>query len=355
MPRFLTLLGLDPDRLLFGNALLDWLYAIVLGLATFLALLALRRILKRRTTETRHAALPGIQLVGSLTRHTLTGPLFAISLMVGLKYLDFGQRVEQLTTAGIVIMFGLQLGLWLTTVVRFYLAAYHRDAANPTAATSVNIFDFGARLVIWTIVALVALSNLGVNISAALTGLGIGGVAVALAAQSFLGDLFASLSIALDKPFMVGDTLVIDSVTGTVESVGVRSTRLRSLSGELVIIANTDLLKARLRNYARLSERRKIFTFRVGYDTPIEKLREIPALVRTVVERERGALFERCHLRHLGEAGPEFETSFISRDGTFLELARLEQAVNLGIIEALAGQAVEISAAALVASPTPRA
>jgi small-conductance mechanosensitive channel len=354
MERLLHALGMNPGLLLFGNELIDWVYAIGLGIATFLALLLLRRTLERRTRAGRHAHLPGVQLVQSLTRRTLTAPLFAFSLMVGLQYLEFGRRAQRLTTLVIVVTIGLQFGLWLTAVLRFYLEAYKREGPQAAAATTVNIIDFVARLAIWTIVGLAGLSNLGVNISAALTGLGIGGVAVALAAQSFLGDLFGSLSIALDRPFVLGDTLVIDGLTATVESVGVRSTRLRSLSGELVIIANTELLKTRIRNYARLTERRKVFSFRVGYDTPVEKLKKIPELVKEVVERERGVRFERCHLRHLGESGPEFEASFVSLDGTFLALARLENAINLGIIEALAGHAVEISAADLVAAATQR-
>ena len=123
-------------------------------------------------------------------------------------------------------------------------------------AGSLDIINFIARLVVWSILILVALSNLGVNITALLAGLGVGGVAVALALQNVLGDLFASLSIALDKPFVVGDSLGVDTFAGTVEHIGIKSTRLRSESGEQIILSNADILKSRVRNFGRAQETR---------------------------------------------------------------------------------------------------
>src|SRR5271170_3512749 len=138
-------------------------------------------------------------------------------------------------------------------------------------------------MLIWSLLILVALDNLGVNITALLAGLGVGGVAVALALQNVLGDLFASLSIALDKPFVIGDNLTIDSYVGKVEHIGIKTTRLRSDSGEQIILSNEEILRSRVRNFARAEEQRVLTTIRVHYETPTELLQSIPKLIEGIV------------------------------------------------------------------------
>src|SRR5258708_13212278 len=162
-----------------------------------------------------------------------------------------------------------------------------------------SIINFIARLVVWALLTLVALENFGVNITALLAGLGVGGVAVALALQSVLGDLFASLSIDRDKPFVVGDTLVIDTFTGKVEYIGIKSTRLRSDTGEQIILSNADILKSRVRNFGRAQELPALATIRVPYETPSDTLRKVPVLPDTIVPEHPNTRFDRCHLKTL--------------------------------------------------------
>ena len=157
-------------------------------------------------------------------------------------------------------MFGiwLQVGLWATTALRFFLERRQQRAGlnDAAAASTVNVLMFVGQILIWAVFVLLALDNLGVNITALVAGLGVGGIAIALAVQTILGDVFGSLSIAFDKPFVVGDMLRIDDIEGTVEHIGIKSTRLRSITGEQVILANADVLKARVRNLGRMPERR---------------------------------------------------------------------------------------------------
>jgi small-conductance mechanosensitive channel len=190
-----------------------------------------------------------------------------------------------------------------------------------------------ARLLIWSLLILVALDNFGVNITALLAGLGVGGVAVALALQNILGDLFASLSIALDKPFVVGDSLNIDAFTGTVERIGIKTTRLRSDSGEQIILSNADILKSRVRNYGRMPEQRVLTTLRVNYTTPGEKLRGIPRLLEDIVRAQANARFERCHLKTFGESSLLFELSYFAQQPKQNPLLDLQQVVNFNIID----------------------
>jgi len=190
---------------------------------------------------------------------------------------------------------------------------------------------------------LVALENLGVNITALLAGLGVGGVAVALALQNVLGDVFASLSIALDKPFVVGDRLTIDTFTGTVEHIGIKTTRLRSDTGEQIILSNADLLKSRVRNYGRAPEQRALATIRVTYATPQDTLRTIPALLERIVREQPTARFERCHLKSLDDYCLQYELSFFVQQPKINSLLDLQQAVNFRILEEFRNLGVEFA------------
>jgi small-conductance mechanosensitive channel len=196
-----------------------------------------------------------------------------------------------------------------------------------------DIINFVARIVIWSLVVLVALDNLGVNITALLAGLGVGGVAVALALQNVLGDLFASLSIALDKPFVVGDNLTIDTYTGVVEHIGIKTTRLRSENGEQIILSNADILKSRVRNFGRMQEQRVLLTLRVSYATASDKVRAIPAVLEAIVRAQPNARFDRCHLKQLGESALQYELSYFAQQPKLNPLLDLQQLVNFRILD----------------------
>ena len=357
MEKLLATLNLNAERVVFGNPVEDWVYAFVIGLTSFVAFVFMRRLVSRHVRRYASATeLPrGVRLISTIVGRTQIATLFALSIVLGSKYLELGHRAERITTGVIIVLVGLQAGIWASTALRFYLNETRAHSPSATSATTINIVDFVARLLIWTLVLLVALDNLGVNISAALTGLGIGGVAVALALQNILGDLFASLSIALDKTFLIGDTISVDTLTGTVESVGVKSTRLRSTTGEEIILSNADLLKSRVRNWGRIGFRRRIFVFRVAYDTPIEQLKALPDAVADLVRALPQARYERCSLRNLTEVAIEYEVSFVSEDPTFDQLIATEQAVFLGVLEMLAQRKIDIPVATTVGVPATRA
>jgi small-conductance mechanosensitive channel len=192
---------------------------------------------------------------------------------------------------------------------------------------------FVARLLIFSFAALLALDNLGVQIKPLLAGLGIGGIAIALAVQTVLGDLFASLSITLDKPFEIGDSLLVDDANGTVERIGIKSTRLRSLNGEQIIISNAELLKSRVRNFKRMSERRYAFTVGVAYETPRELLAEVPAIIEAAVRAQPKTRFDRCHLLKLGDSSLLFETVYIVTEADYQLFADTQQAINFRLLE----------------------
>jgi small-conductance mechanosensitive channel len=218
--------------------------------------------------------------------------------------------------------------------VRFYLQIKEAERGpDRMFAGSLDVINFVVRIVIWSVLILVALDNLGVNITALLAGLGVGGVAVALALQNILGDLFASLSIALDKPFVVGDSLNIDTFTGAVEHIGIKTTRLRSDSGEQIILSNADILKSRVRNLGRMPEQRILATLRVPYSTTPTTLAGIPKLLEGIVREQPTARFERCHLKLLGESALQFELAYFVQQPKLNPMLDLQQAVNFRIVD----------------------
>jgi small-conductance mechanosensitive channel len=206
-----------------------------------------------------------------------------------------------------------------------------------------DFVGFLMRLVVWAAVLLLLLDNLGVNVTTLIAGLGVGGIAVALAAQNVLGDLFASLSIVLDKPFVVGDFIAVADFMGSVEHVGLKTTRLRSLSGEQVIFSNTDLLGSRIRNYGRMFERRVVSSIGVTYQTPAAKLRRIPEIIREIVQGQSKVRFDRAHFHKLGDSSLGFEFVYYVLTADYNHYMDVQQNINLALLEKLAEEGVEFA------------
>lgn len=271
--------------------------------------------------------------------------ILAIALLAGAQLLTLPERMA--VGLGRVFYFAVipQAGVWLHTGIGAWMRRYleRRRTADATDTTTTAILAFVARVLLWSLVLLMLVGNLGVDITALVASLGIGGVAVALAVQNILGDVFASLAIALDKPVVIGDFIVMGDVMGTVERVGLKTTHLRRFSGEPIVVSNADLLGSRIGNFKRMFERRVLFRFGVTYQTPPEKLAEIPPLARRLVENEPLARFDRAHLATFGASALEFEVVFFVLDPDFGKYTDVQQRVNLGIIRGLAEAGVQFA------------
>jgi len=182
-----------------------------------------------------------------------------------------------------------------------------------------------------------------VNITGLLAGLGIGGIAVALAVQNILGDLLASLSIVLDKPFVIGDMIVVDKLMGTIEHIGLKTTRVRSIDGEELIFSNNDLLKSRIHNYKRMQERRIVFGFGVVYQTPEEKLTIINDIVKQVIETRERVRFERVHFKEYGESALKYEAVYHVKGPDYRIYMDVQEAINLDIFRRFRKEGIEFA------------
>jgi small-conductance mechanosensitive channel len=333
-----------------GNTVEAWTLALVTFLVTFTVLPIARGFIasrRKRWIESGGGQLPdAFELAGRLVVRTSRLFLSAVAIYLASRYLTFPANVERMLTIVIVALFWMQAGLWSMAAVRFTIERRRKrsEALDAVLTSSIDIILFVAGLVVWTMVLLLALDNLGVEIKPLLAGLGIGGIAIALAVQTVLGDLLASLSIALDKPFTIGDFLSVDDFQGSVEHIGVKSTRLRSISGEQIVISNTDILKARVRNFGRMRERRAVFQVGVHYETPTDALAAIPAAIRSIVEAEPEVRFDRCHFLTFGDTALQFETVYIVKRADFNSYADIQQRINLAILGKLRSMSVQFAA-----------
>ncbi len=267
------------DQTYFGNAAWLWIVAGAIALGVFFVLLLLRRL--TRNQYKRLAATPQeefLEIPLHVAARTTVWFLLIASVFLGLQTVELPPKAARVLLTVFTVASFWQIGLWATTAVLAALERKQRKtlAVDRAAAGTLGIIAFMARITIWSFVLLLTLSNLGIEIQPLLAGLGIGGIAVALAAQNILGDLFASLSITLDRPFVLGDTLQVDDFVGTVEYIGVKSTRLRSVNGEQIIMPNSNLLTSSVRNHTRATERRVVFTISVGQETPPAAATEDP-------------------------------------------------------------------------------
>ncbi len=333
------------DKTLYGNPLLDWLIALAVIAAVAAGLWFARRALagwlQGRVART---AAPIDDYALALVGRTHFLFLLVLALYAGLQYLSLPTRAEWLTGHITLVAVLLQvalwghgaIGLWKTRVLR----AKHADGG---LVSSMGFIGFLARVALWSVVVLMILDNLGANITALVASLGIGGVALALAVQNILGDIFASLSIALDKPFVIGDFVIVDNVLGTVEHIGLKTTRLRSLSGEQIVCSNADLLKSRLRNYKRMFERRVVFGFGVVYRTSAEQLERIPRLVREIVEAQPKTRFDRAHFKEYGDSSLVFEVVYYVLDPDYNLYMDIQQAINLALFRRFAADGIDFA------------
>lgn len=329
-----------------GNGPVAWLAATLAFLATLIVLPVVKSFVSHRARKREEMRLPhGLELLALLIMRTSRWFIWVVALWAAVSLLVVPTRVSGVITAVFVITFWLQIGIWAVTAIRFWLnrRTLADGKPDPQLRGSLDVLMFVAYVIVFSIVVLLALDNLGVNITALVAGLGIGGIAIALAVQTVLGDLFASLSITLDKPFEVGDFLVLSDVLGTVERIGIKSTRLRSLSGEQIIISNGDLLSSRLRNFKRMYERRVVFQTRVMHNTPIEKVRELPQLIRGIIEAQPRTRFDRSHFLSFGEYSLDLETVYFVLSPDFNLYADTQQTINLALVEAFAARRIKIA------------
>jgi small-conductance mechanosensitive channel len=332
---------LPTDWTFYGNTVQSWLLALLVALIVLLVLQVMRRVLAERLTAlARITPSDWGDSVARLVRDTRFFVMLAIALYAGSLVLEMPEARRDLIRTLPVIALLFQGAIWGNSLIAFILSRSLEKNVNggttPAATGTILAVGFICRLLLWTLVFLLALDNFGVNITALVAGLGIGGIAVAFAAQNILSDLFASLSILFDKPFIIGDAITVDphQLSGTVEHIGLKTTRIRSQSGELVVIANGELLKSRIRNFRDMHERRVTLTVRLEPDTPLEQAKAVPEIIRELVMAQgKKVSFERAHLKARTDTSLDYEAQYLLRSPNYVLHLDIQQALQLALME----------------------
>ncbi len=335
------------DDTIYGNSVRAWLVAAgAFAVALAILVVARRLVTRRATAAVGRTTTQFDDLALALIRRTRIYFLVAIALVIAVRFVELPTRISGPLDKLVALVVLLQGARWATGVIAFYVSRHIErrrgtsDAANLWAA---RMLGFAANVAVWAIILVAVLDNLGFDVTTLVTGLGIGGIAIALAVQNVLGDIFAAMAIVLDKPFIVGDFIVVDGFSGTVEQIGLKTTRLRSLSGEQIIFANSELLKGRIRNYKRLYERRNVIVTDVALGTPTEIVRRIPAMLREIVEAQQPIRFDRSHFAAYTESGLRFETVYFVLDPDYNKHMDIQQAIYLATLERFRTDGIELA------------
>jgi small-conductance mechanosensitive channel len=324
------------DGIIFGNAIRSWSIAGATAIAVWILLYALKHFGGRRLSAMAERTSNHIDdAAAQLVRKTRWYFILAQAIRAGSVALSFPAGVERGIRQFAAVAMLLQLAVWGNAIIGFWITTWarRRGGTDATGASTLGAIAVLSRGVLWIVIAILALRNVfDYDITALLTGLGIGGIAIALAVQNVLGDLFAALSIVLDRPFEVGDAIAVDTFTGTVEHIGLKTTRIRATTGEQVIFSNTDLLKSRVRNLKRLRERLALLRLGVTYDTQPEIVADIPGVLRAAVEAQPETRFDRSHFVGFAESALNFEMAYYVRNPDYLTFMNTQQAVNLHIL-----------------------
>ena len=327
------------DREWLGLDATEWVVGLVVWVGVTFALYSVHRLLAWRLAAFAARTDTFVDdLLAEAFKRTRLYFLTALALYLTVLALPVPESAETVVHwIGRIafLAFLLQMIRWGSSLISLWVEHYRERKLEKDAGavTMAQAGGFLGRLALWIIVILLALDNFGIEVTALVASLGIGGIAVALAVQSIFADLIASLAIVFDKPFVVGDFLIVGEFLGTVEHVGLKTTRLRSLSGEQLIFSNSDLVGSRVRNYKRMHERRIAFTLGVVYQTSYEQLARIPGMLREMVEAQEGVRFDRAHFKGYGDFALQFEIVYYVLSPDYARYMDVQQAINLAIYQ----------------------
>ncbi len=320
---------------IFGNTLAQWALALLIGLVVYGILHLLVWLLRRRISKYADQLLPNPSvLIRNLLAHTYGFFFIWIAVFVAQRSLSLSETATTVIDTVTIAIIIIQAGFWAVEVVEYLIARREisRKGEINYRKGSINAIILISKAVIWTVVILLVLENIpGVHVTALLASLGVAGIAVGLALQKVLGDLFASLTISIDEPFVEGDAISVGEFSGTVEHVGLKSTRVRSVTGEQLIFSNSDLLDSRIRNFKRMEQRLVVITLNITYQTPYKKLHKIPEIIREVVESQPQVTFERAHFKGYGPSSLVYELAYTIQTAEFSCYMDLQEKINLEI------------------------
>lgn len=333
------------NQVVLNNTIQDWFFAFVILLLSYALLQLIKRFAANRLKRLAQRTITDVDdFIVELLGSTKSALLFVFSILFGSLRLDLSLALSQVIRLAAVFALLIQIGLWLTGGINYWVRRQAEKKELPgSETTTLNIVGLMLKIVVWILLLLVGLDNIpGVQITTLIASLGIGGIAVGLAVQNILGDIFASVSIALDKPFVIGDVIVVDDMTGTVEHIGLKSVRVRSIEGQQIVFSTSDLLSSRIHNYRQMERRRVVLKLGVSYNTPQEKVARIPEMIEEIISRQEQVTFDRTHFTTFGNFTLDFETVYYIEVPDINHYLDVQQTVGFAILERFEKEGIEM-------------
>jgi len=329
----------------FGNTLGAYIVFLIVFLTGVLAIHVFKRIILKRVKEwTQKTATPIDDFVVYIIEKIWVPLLYFGVFYFAINTLSLSPKLSKIINVIGVFLFTIFAIRFSVAVVSYAFELFwlkrEKDIAKEKSLKGLLRI---IKIVIWGVGLTFLLDNLGFNITSVIAGLGIGGVAVALAAQAILGDLFSYVSIIFDRPFEAGDFIIIGEYLGTVEHIGIKTTRIRSLSGEQLVFSNTDLTNSRVRNYKRMEKRRVVFRLGVTYQTTLQQLKEIPGIIADIIKRIDDAVLDRAHFFSYGDFSLIFEIVYYIIGSDYNKYMDIQQEINLAIKEEFEMRGIEFA------------
>ena len=329
-----------------GNTLLDYLIFLLILCVGLLFIRIFKKIILKRLKKWAEKTQTTVDdfIVNSIIEKTALPLLYFGVFYFSLELLKLNPSLKKIINTFAIALLTFFVARLIIEILSYTFKIYWiKQGKKEALERSLKGILRVAKVLVWGLAIVFFLDNLGFKVSTVLAGLGIGGVAVALAAQAILKDLFSYFSIIFDRPFEVGDFIIVDNFLGTVEYIGIKTTRIRSLGGEQLILSNTDLTSSRVRNYKRMEKRRVVFQFGVTYDTPVEKLKKIPKIVEEIIKSVKDTIFDRAHFFSYGDFSLIFEVVYYVLGSSYNKYMDIQQEINLKLKEVFEKEKIEFA------------
>ena len=330
-----------------GNSLYDYILAVLIFVVVLLALKIFQSIILAKLKSLAKKTKTDLDNLDLSLFSKVKPPFYLIlAIYFSIKVLAISGLIEKVVNILVVVVIVIEVIQILERLVDFlthkYISKVKGESAEDHKASlaMASALKIIAKIFFWLIGIALVLSNLGVDITSLIAGLGIGGLAVALALQNVLSDIFSSFSLYFDKPFKIGDFIAVGSNSGTVEKIGLKTTRLRTLQGEELVIANKELTSVRVQNFKKMQKRRVVFSLGVVYETTADKLEKIPKLIEEIIKPIKNAEFSRCHFTSYGDFSLNFEVVYLVNSADYNEYMNVNQEINLKIFKKFADEKI---------------
>lgn len=333
------------DRVYYHNTVLDYLIALGIIIIGLILARAFKKVFLNRIERWAKTTRSNLDdfIVENVDRFILPA-IYLFIIHAGINYLTLSEKVQDvLRVATTVVITFLFVRLISSTILMLLRSYVRKQEHGEEKVKQLGGLMLIINVIIWMLGLLFLFDNMGYNVTTIITGLGIGGIAIALAAQNILGDVFNYFVIFFDRPFETGDFIIVDDKMGTVDYIGIKTTRIKSLSGELLVFANSDLTNSRIHNYKQMMRRRVVFSFGVIYQTSLEQMKLIPKLVEGIIKEQHPVMFDRAHFQKYGDSSLDYEVVYYVLDSDYNKYMDIQQAINFRIFEEFEKRGIEFA------------